>query len=209
MDKIEAFLSNTWTITFFGGVGVALACYLAKILFNKYNNLSETVPNFSNSNQQTVINNIFAPDISQNEAGTSSVENRSSTLSSSLKLKESIRILFIEDGKFKQINNLKSVGWSVSQIKDIKNLDSVEVRDANIIFVDYKGVGGKLSDEEGVGIVRALKDRYGKQKWVIFYSAHPVHLNIISGNNADAYLAKNSTLIEFEQKIIEGIKNIN
>src|SRR5581483_1730949 len=82
-------------------------------------------------------------------------------------LKSILKILFIEDGVFKKLDNLKKFGWQISQVKKVDNLFTDEIENADIIFVDYKGVG-ELAEDQGVGIVRRLKESYGGSKWIIF-----------------------------------------
>lgn len=121
-------------------------------------------------------------------------------------LKVKTKVLFIDDEKFKKIANLKKAGWNVIQKSRLDNLDDDSVLSSHVIFVDYKGVGSRDS-EEGIGLLKALKKRYGDQKWLILYSAHELSLNVY-GIGANSYLAKNSTEYEIEQKIIEGARNI-
>jgi hypothetical protein len=124
--------------------------------------------------------------------------------------KEYAKILFIDDLDWTdKIKNLQDAGWkNVSQITNPQNLDRIEIREANIIFVDYKGVGKNLKDE-GVDVIYALKKRYGDNKWIILYSAQPsVPISATSDKKPDASLAKNSSAYEFEQKILEGLGRI-
>ncbi len=59
------------------------------------------------------------------------------------------RVLFIDDQKFNTVEILKKSGWRVTRVKDIESIDSTEVRDCHIIFVDIRGVGRamKFNDE--------------------------------------------------------------
>ncbi len=86
--------------------------------------------------------------------------------------KESIQILFIDDEKFKTVDNLKSAGWvNTKSIKDVTNLDCTDVKNANVIFVDINGVGEKLFPiDKGLGLAEALKKKYPK-KYIVIYSA--------------------------------------
>jgi len=124
--------------------------------------------------------------------------------------KEYAKILFIDDLDWSdKIKNLKEEGWkNVLQITDTQNLDRIEIREANIIFVDYKGVGKDLKDE-GVDVIVALKKRYKDNKWIILYSAENVPISATLDKRADSSLAKNSSIYEFEQKILEGLGKVN
>jgi hypothetical protein len=123
--------------------------------------------------------------------------------------KENANILFIDDEKFPVVENLEKAGWSVKRIKDLENPQDEEVKRAHVIFVDYKGVGKILSNtEEGIGVVKLLKNTYHNSKRVILYSvcnqfSLGPHLNI-----ADGQMPKNSDTYEFIKMIESELKKI-
>lgn len=193
---MEKLLEDPWVITIIGGIIVAVFVYI--FLKDKRDKKIKQHSNQSQNVTQTVI-------INKKEDIDSKVDLKNISEDISY-LKTKARILFIEDDVFKKINNLKNFGWNVSQIKKVDNLDSDEIKNANIIFVDYKGVG-EPSGNQGLGVVENLRAMYGKNKWIIFYSAHKLPLNIY-GKGANSYLAKNATVYEMERKIIEGAQNV-
>jgi len=119
-------------------------------------------------------------------------------------LKSNIRILFIDDDKkFKIVRILKNAGWSyVELVTDVNNIDSPEIKEANIIFVDIKGVGRKLAFKgEGLGLVKAIKDRF-PDKRVVIYSATLDHDPFDEGfRSADDRIRKNAEPYQFESII--------
>ena len=122
----------------------------------------------------------------------------------SIDLKGTCQILFIDDEPLKQlIKTLKKSGWkNIKRIDDTANLDISEIRNADIIFVDIKGVGKELMfKNEGVGLAAELKKRYPK-KGVIIYSATPEH-NLFDPDidKADGRLLKNAEPIQFSDMI--------
>jgi len=123
--------------------------------------------------------------------------------------KEEAFILFIDDEIFPVIESLKSAGWNVGRLSDLTNFQDEFVKRAHVIFVDYKGVGTKLaSNDEGLGVIKGLKEHYGNKKRVILYSAHTgfslgKHLDW-----ADGQFAKNSQVYEFISKIEEELEKI-
>lgn len=204
--SLEVFLLNPWVIAIGGGVIVLAIGWLGRRLFMRSTKSIEDLGSKSeNRNQSTVINANFYPSSTPSDLLAESHTKVSTGVIPTLKSKA--KILFIEDETFKQISNLRNSGWNVSQVKDVADLDMPEIRDSHIIFVDYKNVGKRLSEEEGLGIVKALKARYGKSKWIVFYSAHQAPFSVFS-QSADSYLVKNSSFIEIEQKIIEGAKAV-
>jgi hypothetical protein len=54
-------------------------------------------------------------------------------------------VLFIDDQKLDTVEILKKAGWDVTRVKDIEYLDSNDIKEAHIIFVDIKMSGEKLS----------------------------------------------------------------
>lgn len=86
--------------------------------------------------------------------------------------RERTNILFIDDKKFDVVNILINSGWkNTSWIKDAKSLNQKEIINANIIFVDIQGVGIQMRfSEEGLGLAKALKEKY-KDKKIVIYSA--------------------------------------
>lgn len=119
-------------------------------------------------------------------------------------IKVTCQILFIDDEPLPTlIRTLKKAGWkNIKRIGDTANLDMAEILNANIIFVDIKGVGKLLQfKNEGVGLAAAIKQRYPK-KGVVIYSATSDHnlfdpdLNIVDGK-----LYKNAEPIQFNNMI--------
>lgn len=115
-------------------------------------------------------------------------------------LKQISRILFIDDQSFKVVTILRNAGWvNTTWIRDVDSLDSSNIMDAHIVFVDINGVGRKLKfKDEGLGLVTALRHKYPFKK-LILYSAersgdrfHPAF------SDADARLAKNADPFEFQ-----------
>lgn len=189
---------NIWAITIIGG---ATATILATFIIRFFKVGKK--PLQDQHQQVEVINNIS---INSNE-GSQSL-SRDSNVSDFAHLKQIGRILFIDDLDLKdKIQNLRNAGWAnVSQVFHAKNIDQAEIRDAEVIFVDYKRIGLPAKDQ-GLAVLAALHKRYGEQKWLILYSAHPVPVNAFN-QGARSYLAKNSSVYEVEQKILEGLKGL-
>lgn len=122
-------------------------------------------------------------------------------------IKSICKVLFIDDKVFPVIDILKTAGWSkTSRIKDVDNLEQMEVKEAHILIVDIQGVGKKLKfKDEGLGLIIALKERYPNKK-VIVYSAEDqgkikaFHPGI---DAADKRLSKHADPYQF-QVAVEG-----
>jgi len=119
------------------------------------------------------------------------------------------KILFIDDEEFPVVDNLKESNWDVKRIPDVTDLDCEDIKRAHIIFVDYKGVGKSLArGEEGIGIIKALMEKYKNSKRIILYSGHS---NFTLGKHLQAahnQMAKNSDVYEFITMIESELKKL-
>jgi hypothetical protein len=116
------------------------------------------------------------------------------------KSRRDTRILFVDDDtKFKVVKIVKAAGWpNVSIKKDIRDLDSLDVREADVLFIDIQGVGCALSfGDEGLGLALAIKQKYPEKK-VVIYSAQTAGDRFHKAlKKADGSLAKNADPYEF------------
>lgn len=125
-------------------------------------------------------------------------------------IKKRTQVLFVDDDSFEYIlSNIRLACWNVKQINDISNMDSEEIKNADIIFMDYKGVGEKLTPhDEGIGLMKALKRKY-PDKHIIFYSGYA---GIIPGHEvhdiADGWIPKNSDAYVYIEHIELAAKKI-
>lgn len=124
-------------------------------------------------------------------------------------VKKITRILFVDDEDFSaRLSVIRDSGWNVSQINDITNFNCEEVKNADIIFMDYVGVGKILCpSEQGIGLLKSIKNRY-PHKFLIFYSGYA---GFIPGHEfhtiADAWIDKHAdTFVYIDQIEAAAIK---
>jgi hypothetical protein len=123
--------------------------------------------------------------------------------------KISANILFIDDSECPVVENLQKAGWAVRKINDIINIQDENIKRADIIFVDYKGVGDKLSEkEQGISVIRAIKNAYRDKKRVILYSAYGRFKLSVDMRVADNQMSKNSETSEFISMIESELSKI-
>lgn len=176
-------------------VGLILA--IVKFVSSKKNKQKET--------DKIEINNVI-----NNEVSLQGNENKVSKDRQKVKIKFNnldeaklrAKILFIDDDKqYKHYRILRNNGWNnSSMISDLPSIDSDQARSADIFFVDIHGVGKKMAfQDEGLGLARALMDRY-PEKYVVIYSSES------NGNRfnetllkADYALSKYADVYEFEK----------
>lgn len=122
---------------------------------------------------------------------------------SDLDMKTLTQILFIDDEEFTVIRMLKKMGWkNIKRKTDIANLDDSDLKKADVIFVDIKGVGiaGGYKNE-GIGLAATIKKKY-RNKGVIIYSGTDEHDIFDSDiHYVDARLRKNAEPIQFSDLI--------
>lgn len=144
------------------------------------------------------------------EGAGSWIKNRFKKTPTIEELKKKVQVLFVDDETFEgRLSAIRDAGWNVRQIKDITNFDSEEIKNADIIFMDYKGVGSVLTPtEEGIGLLKQLKKKY-PSKVVIFYSGYA---GTIPGHEfhriADGWIAKNADTFQYIENIEEFAKEI-
>jgi len=127
--------------------------------------------------------------------------------------KNSVNLLFIDDNDMPVADNLRKSGFKVVKRKDIKNIDDGDVLKSQIIFVDFNGVGRSVSTQhQGAGLAKNLKERFGKSKFIVLYTAEAVLptdtiFNTIL-NSVDAYLKKDADETEFSEVINVAFKKL-
>ncbi len=108
------------------------------------------------------------------------------------------RILFVDDeiDDFFIPKTLKKNDYEIDTLQDVENLHDKKVKNAKIIFVDFKGVGKSFGKQQGIDLIKALKKEYKKKKTVILFSSHNFNLTkeIDAG---DDRIAKNASLQDF------------
>ena len=177
----------------FSGIGVSVIAGVIALI-RKQSGMKEQNQSVNQSVSQTVNVNVPIGESLNND-------NKQS------REKEEISILFIDDQSFDYVKNLKQAGYvNVKKISVVKRIDSPEIYNANIIFVDINGVGESLfPTEQGLGVAKAIKKRF-KDKKVYLYSAQHHALNS-DFNLLDGVLSKNADPYEFIN-IIDGYRNI-
>ena len=127
--------------------------------------------------------------------------------------KDNVNILFIDDLDMPVVESLRKANYKVKKVKDVKDVDDAEVKNAQIIFVDFEGVGKSISPlHQGAGLVKELKTKYGASKFVVLYTAQPTMPADTTMNSlftiADARMRKDSDATDFTDQIREALKKL-
>lgn len=194
----------------FSGLGVTLLAFVAKHFMTRDNNNKDkqTQLQANNQTQNVTVN------LAQSQPFTDSVkpnEKKSSTLSID-GIKAQTNILFIDDDKkFKIVPILKKAGWRNTYFfpnPDVTDINAEKIRNAHIIFVDIKGVGTTMYDNEGLDLVVDLKKKYPEKKVVMYSSVQEHSLFHEAIKMADERIPKNSyaaVFVSVIEKLSEDI----
>jgi hypothetical protein len=126
-------------------------------------------------------------------------------------IKKITKILFVDDEDFGvTLSTIRNAGWNVNQINDVTNFDSEDIKGADIIFMDYIGVGNVLTPKEsGIGLLKSIKKRY-PEKFIVFCSGYAGH---IPGNEvhsiADAWIDKHADAFIYVDQIEAAARKIH
>ena len=196
----------------FSGLGISVGIYVLKHVF-KNNDKKEDKHALSQVNNQNVTVNVAQPSATSNMSNS---EKKNATTLTIDGIKAQTNILFIDDDKkFKIVSILKKAGWKNTSFfpnPDVTDINAEKIRNAHIIFVDIKGVGTTMYDNEGLDLVVDLKKKYPEKKIVMYSSVqeHSVFHEAIK--LADDRISKNSQpaiFVSAIEKLSEDIcKNV-
>lgn len=121
-------------------------------------------------------------------------------------VQEKARILFVDDKDCEITKNLRLNNFEVRKIDDVDSpTNDKDVLWANIIFVDYKGVGKKLfQGKEGLGLLAELKRVHGKKKRYVIYST----IQNFDGLVEYPFIRKNATYSEYISLITDEVSKL-
>lgn len=161
----------------FSGIGATIAIAIWRYFNTRTDDNNESKLSQSQTNNQTqnVTVNVAQPSFVPATLNKEATEGTALTIDG---IKAQTNILFIDDDKeFKIVKILKRAGWKNTCFfsnADVKDINAEKIRDAHIIFVDIKGVGQTMYNDEGLGLVVDLKKKY-PQKKIVIYSAISEH----------------------------------
>lgn len=216
--KIQAETSNFWTVNWYYLVALTISIIGLTIAYKNYkkkpqdkkegeNFSSNTLNNSSNLNNTTNL----PINITNNFSPIDTIQNTVSSSKSDENMKATTKILFVDDNhtEYRNVSILKKAGWTKTKsVKDITDLDSTVVTEADIIFVDINGVGLELFEDQGLGLASALKKKYPKKK-IVIYSAETTGDRFHTAlREVDHCLPKNADAYQF-MNLIENLINGN
>ncbi|MEM5403791.1 hypothetical protein [Paraburkholderia unamae] len=197
----------TITLTTLTIVATIVAYFVNRSRKAEGNNIQQQTPSVS----QNVTQNVYVGD--REPIGGSKHTTAQAAPDRELVM-QNTRILFVDDQTdFPVVKIIQKAGWkNVAIKKDIANFSTAEIRAIDVFFVDIQGVGKSLEfTDEGLGLAKALKNHFGKNKKVIIYSAEPRGETFHDAwGVTDGRLRKNAEPYEYLQLLdqLTGLTNV-
>lgn len=118
-------------------------------------------------------------------------------------IKSYVQILFIDDEDFNVVRMLKKAGWkNIKRKPDFSNLDDIDLRNSDVVFVDIKGVGIEGGyKNEGIGLAAAIKKKYPAKGVILYSGTHEHDIFCDDLKVVDDTLPKNAEPIQFSYLI--------
>ena len=215
MESVINWLINNKEWLFSGlGISISSVCGYSIMKYFKNKNKIEDKPTMSQVNNQSVTVNVAQPSTIPNKSNSEKKEDATTLTIDGIKAQTNI--LFIDDDrKFKIVSILRKAGWKNTIFfpdPDVTDINAEKIRNAHIIFVDIKGVGTKMYNNEGLDLVVDLKKKYPEKKVVMYSSVQEHSLFHEAINMADDRISKNSQpaiFVSAIEKLSEDIwKNV-
>src|SRR4051812_21666912 len=86
-------------------------------------------------------------------------------------IKKRARLLVVDDAEFAYLELFKRDGYTVEKWNDVEDLAKLESGYFDVILLDMKGIARAQSKDQGLGLIRHLKDVRPVQLIVAFSSA--------------------------------------
>jgi hypothetical protein len=116
-------------------------------------------------------------------------------------IRKRARIIVIDDRDFDYLSLFQRDGYVIEKWNDIDDLPKLESGYFDIILLDIQGVGKEQSQEQGLGILRHLRQVCPTQI-IIAYSCADFSLKYQDFFNlADSVLAKSEDYVQFKRTI--------
>lgn len=113
------------------------------------------------------------------------------------------RILVIDDEDFPYGALFRRDGYNLTKWHDVTKLPDIEQGKYDIILLDLQGIGRKISKDQGLGVLRHIKQVRPTQVVVAYSNADwPVQYQPFF-DMADDVLAKSADYVKFKQSVDE------
>jgi CheY-like chemotaxis protein len=116
-------------------------------------------------------------------------------------IRKRARLLVIDDDEFPYQTLFERDGYTLEKWPDVLDLSKLESGYFDVILLDLQGVGRQQSNEQGLGILRHLRQTTPAQVIIAYSSADwPLKYQEFF-ELADAVLSKSSDYVDFKRKV--------
>lgn len=123
-------------------------------------------------------------------------------------IKSLTKILIIDDEEPKDLRELlRKEGWTSYYIKDLDSLSNKKLEESQVLCIDIMGVGTKLREKNGMGIVKHIKEKYPEKKIILYSSVSNHDIFEDALDYVDRRIPKQSSLVPFISAIEEMATN--
>jgi hypothetical protein len=100
------------------------------------------------------------------------------------------KILFVDDEKIEIVQDIRDLGYNANLRSDIspENIGEIERGEFQIVFLDFEGVGKKYGDQQGLGLLRHIKN-VAPSVFIVSYTSKSIRPEF-----ADFYRLADTTL---------------
>ncbi len=118
-------------------------------------------------------------------------------------------ILVVDDKKFEHVDRLRRDGFDITFRNDLDQFIDIDDFQFDLILMDLHGVGLKLSDDGGRGVIRHIK-KISPTQLVLAYTAHQGSPSKFEGvfKDADEVLDKGASYLSFKTSIEENLERL-
>jgi CheY-like chemotaxis protein len=116
-------------------------------------------------------------------------------------IRKRARLLVIDDDEFPYQTLFERDGYNLEKWPDVVDLPKLESGFFDLVLLDLQGVGLQQSNEQGLGILRHLRETTPAQVIIAYSSADwPLKYQEFF-EQADAVLSKSSDYVDFKRKV--------
>lgn len=113
------------------------------------------------------------------------------------------RILVVDDQDFPYLILFKKDGYNMTRWKDVTKFSEIEQGKFDVILLDLQGIGKKVSQDQGLGVLRHIKTTRPSQVVVAYSNANwPVEYQPFF-DMADRVFAKSADYVDFKRAVDE------
>lgn len=154
-----------------------------------------------NTTDPRVINRMFKKLFSRTNQEPLSIEQ----------LQKQTKVLLIDDDEPTELRMmLRKSGWTVLYMEDLDSLESKKLKESQIICIDIMGVGKCLQVENGMELVKDIKNKYPEKKIILYSSVSQQDIFSDAIDYVDKRIRKQSSLLPFATAVEErAIKTFN